>query len=171
MKTTFYAIAVLTAISAVSCKEAHDAKLPPVEPIPKNFTEIQKADWFLGRWENNSKEGNMSEIWTKENDSTFRGENYFVTGKDTSFAESVRLWQKENQLVYEVSVKGQNNEKPVDFAMTSSSDKQLVFENPKHDYPNKITYNKITNDSLVAEISGMKDGKAKAEQFAMKKVQ
>lgn len=171
MKTTFYAIAVLAAISTISCKEAHDAKLPPAEPAPKSFSEINKADWFLGRWENNSKEGNMSEIWTKENDSTFHGESYFVIGKDTVFAESVRLWQKENQLIYEVSVKGQNDEKPIDFALTSSSDKQLVFENPKHDFPSKITYNKITNDSLVAEISGMKDGKAKAEQFAMKKVQ
>lgn len=172
MKTTIYTIAVLTAIFTVSCKEAHDAKLPPVEPAAKSFTEIKKADWFLGRWENSSKEGNMSEIWTKENDSTFHGESYFVIEKkDTVFAESVRLWQKENQLIYEVSVKGQNDEKPVDFAMTSSSDKQLVFENPNHDYPNKITYNKITNDSLVAEISGTKDGKAKSEQFAMKKVQ
>lgn len=171
MKTNIYAIAIL-AIGAVSCKEAHDAKLPMAEPpIAKTYEELKKADWFIGRWENNSKEGNLSEIWTSENDSTFHGESYFVIGKDTVFAESVKLQQKGKQLVYEVSVKDQNDEKPVEFAMTSSSDTQIVFENPKHDFPNKITYNKFPNDSLVAEIFGVKDGKAKSEQFAMKKVQ
>ncbi|MEZ0005092.1 hypothetical protein ABH942_000435 [Flavobacterium sp. 28YEA47A] len=171
MKKTIYALAVLAAIGVTSCKEAHDSKLPPVEAAPKTYAEIKKADWFLGRWENNSKEGNLSEIWTKVNDSTSHGETYFVIGKDTVFSESVKLGQKENQLVYEVSVKGQNDEKPVEFALTSSSDKQLIFENPKYDYPTKITYNQITKDSIVAEISGMKDGKPKSEQFAMKKVQ
>lgn len=171
MKKTIYVLAVLATFGITSCKEAHDSKLPPVEATPKTYAEIKKADWFLGRWENNSKEGNLSEIWTKENDSTFHGESYFVIGKDTVFGESVKLWQKENQLIYEVSVRNQNNEKPVEFALTSSSDKQLIFENPKHDYPNKITYNQITKDSIVAEISGMKDGKTKSEQFAMKKVQ
>lgn len=171
MKKTIYALALLAAIGITSCKEAHDAKLPPVEAAPKTYAEIKKADWFLGHWENNSKEGNLSEIWTKENDSTFHGETYFVIDKKTVFSESVKLWQKENQLIYEVAVKGQNDEKPVEFTLTSSSDKQLIFENPKHDYPNKITYNQITKDSIVAEISGMKDGKSKSEQFAMKKVQ
>ncbi len=172
MKKTIYALTVLAAIGITSCKEAHDSKLPAVEAAPKTYTEIKKADWLTGRWENNSKEGNLSEIWTKENDSTFHGESYFVKkGKDTVFGEIVKLWQKENQLIYEVTVRGQNNEKPVEFALTTSSDKQLVFENPKHDYPSKITYNHIGNDSIVAEISGMKDGKAMSEQFPMKKVQ
>lgn len=170
MKTNIYAIAIL-AIFTVSCKEAHDAKLPPMEPTVKKYAELEKANWLIGRWENNSKEGNLSEIWIAENDSTFDGKSYFVIGKDTVFAESVKLFQKDKELTYEVSVKNQNDEKPVAFAMTSSSDTQLVFENPKHDFPNKITYNKFPNDSLVAEISGVKDGKAKSEQFAMKKVQ
>jgi hypothetical protein len=45
----------------------------------------------------------------------------------------------------------------------------LVFENPKHDYPKKITYTKINDDSLVAEISGILDGKPSSEKFSMKK--
>lgn len=32
----------------------------------------------------------------------------------------------------------------------------MVFENPAHDYPNKIVYQKVGNDSLVAEIFGKK---------------
>jgi hypothetical protein len=46
----------------------------------------------------------------------------------------------------------------------------LVFENPKHDYPKKITYTQITEDSLEAEISGILEGKASSEKFSMKKI-
>jgi len=45
----------------------------------------------------------------------------------------------------------------------------LIFEKPKHDFPQKITYNKISNDSLIAGISGMKDGKESKEKYPMKK--
>jgi hypothetical protein len=45
----------------------------------------------------------------------------------------------------------------------------LVFENKEHDFPQKITYTKISNDSIVAEISGMKDGKQSKESYPMKK--
>ena len=44
-----------------------------------------------------------------------------------------------------------------------------MFENPGHDFPKKISYTKITNDSLVAEISGQQQGKPASEKFAMKK--
>jgi hypothetical protein len=98
MKKTIYVLAVLATFGITSCKEAHDSKLPPVEATPKTYDEIKKADWFLGRWENNSKEGNLSEIWTKENDSTFHGESYFVIGKGH------RFWRKRKTLAKRKSI-------------------------------------------------------------------
>jgi hypothetical protein len=53
--------------------------------------------------------------------------------------------------------------------MTKSNENEITFENPKHDFPNKIVYTKITNDSLVAVIYGKKDGKEMRENFPMKK--
>jgi hypothetical protein len=72
-------------------------------------------------------------------------------------------------LSYSATVKGQNSDKPVTFKLTNSTEKQLVFENPKHDYPKKIIYTQINEDSLVAEISGILEGKATSEKFSMKK--
>ena len=45
----------------------------------------------------------------------------------------------------------------------------MIFENLKHDYPQKITYTKLKPDSLVAKISGIDKGKLSEEQYAMKK--
>lgn len=158
-------------ISVISCQEAHDGKLPEKEFIPKKYEAVENANWLVGRWENNSAEGNLSEFWTKTNDSTFHGESYFVIKNDTVFGEKVELSQIGKDFIYEVSVAKQNDEKPVPFKLTKSSETEMVWENPKHDYPNKIVYQKVGKDSLVAEIFGTKDGKVKSEVFKMKKVQ
>ena len=79
------------------------------------------------------------------------------------------MQQKGEELTYSAAVKGQNNDKPVAFKLTTQTEKQLVFENPKHDYPQKISYTQITSDSLVAKISGIQQGKPSSEQFSMKK--
>ena len=171
MKKTLTYLIPCVLISVISCKEAHDSQLPSKEISTKKYEAVKNSNWLIGRWENNSKEGNLSEFWTKANDSTLLGESYFVIGKDTVFGEKVELMQRGTDFIYEVSVAKQNDEKPVPFKLTSSSDKEMVWENQKHDYPNKIVYNKVGNDSLVAKIFGTKDGKEKSETFKMKKVQ
>lgn len=131
------------------------------------FSELEKAHSFLGRWENKTPEGTFSEEWKTENDSVMVGASYFINGKDTLFAETIRLEQKENNLFMIVSVPNQNEEKPVAFKLTSSTSDNLVFENPEHDFPKKITYKLVTKDSLYAEISG--DGKSQGFPFKKKK--
>lgn len=130
---------------------------------------IEKASWLIGSWENQSQYGDLSETWQKKNDSLFLGQTFFIKGKDTLHAESIELREVDGNLIYSPTVKGQNDDKPVAFQMTASSEKQLVFENKAHDYPQKIVYNKITNDSIVAEISGIQQGKPSVENYPMKK--
>lgn len=169
MKKITVALAV---ISLAACNQRKESSLQigePEEIVTKTYEELEKADWLLGEWENTSAKGNLTETWKQENDSTFVGESFVTAAVDTVFQENVILQQKNDSLFYNVTVKGQNNNEPVAFYMTSANEKQLVFENPKHDFPNKITYNLISSDSLVAEISGMKDGKESKESYPMKK--
>jgi hypothetical protein len=127
-------------------------------------------NWLIGNWENKMDDGILSETWKKENDSTFSGKSYFiVNSKDTVHSETILLTQLNNQLIYSPTVKGQNDDKPIDFIMTSDSENNFVFENPKHDYPQKIVYKKATENSLVATISGIQQGKQSTESYPMKK--
>ena len=130
------------------------------------FSELEKADWFLGRWENKTPEGTFSEEWKIENDSLLLGKSFFIKENDTLFSETVRLVQRENNLFYIVTVPNQNEAKPVEFKLTSSTSDYLVFENPAHDFPKKITYKLVTKDSLYAEISGDE----KSQGFPFKKM-
>jgi hypothetical protein len=152
---------ILLLLAIVSCKNSAD----------NEKDKIKTANWLLGKWETKTADGNLSESWKQLNDSTFQGESFFIKNKDTLHFETIILQQKGAELIYSATVKGQNNDKPVPFKITSETEKQLVFENPKHDYPQKITYTQIKKDSLVASISGVQLGKPSSEKFGMKKTE
>ncbi|WP_395060127.1 DUF6265 family protein [Flavobacterium sp.] len=160
MKKIF--LILVLALVFIDCKKE-------TKEINKSYAQLEKANWFIGEWGNSTKESDFTEIWTKSTDSSFVGESFIIVAKDTVFHENVILEQRNDSLFYTVSVKNQTNENPVSFFLTKSSEKELVFENPKHDFPNKITYKQITKDSLVAEISGNQNGKPSKELFPMKK--
>lgn len=130
---------------------------------------IKAAHWILGTWENKSADGVLTDTWTKTNDSTFQGKSYFIKEKDTIHFETIVLQQKGEALTYKATVKGQNEDKPVSFLLTETVANQLVFENPKHDYPQKITYQKDAKNNLVATISGLIDGKLSSEKYTLAK--
>jgi hypothetical protein len=163
---------LVAALLLLSCKKETTATVVETTETAqtKTYANLEKANWFLGEWGNTSKEGALTERWKKENDSVYHGESYFVVGgKDTVFAEHISLEDANGKLAYTVTVPNQNNGEAVRFDMTSVSDSQIVFENPKYDFPNKIIYNKVGTDSLVAVISGIQKGKPATEKFAMKK--
>src|SRR6476620_8959519 len=133
----------------------------------ENTNKLHVADWLIGSWENQMEEGRLTETWEKVNDSLYSGKSYLIKDKDTLDNEVIHLMQKGNDLFYIPIVKGQNNDQPVVFSSTSASASQMVFVNPKHDFPQKITYRKVNNDSLVAEISGLDQGRSARETYPM----
>jgi len=156
-------ILLLLIVTLLSCKKSDSSD--------KNEKDkIKTAHWLLGTWENKTAEGNLSETWEKVNDSTYEGQSYFIKGKDTIHFETIQLQQKGEELTYNANVQGQNKDKPVPFKLTKTTEKELVFENPKHDYPQKISYKNVSKDSLIAEISGMQLGKPSSEKYVMTKI-
>lgn len=154
----FLLIASLTLL--VSCQNKSD----------KQFEKLEKMNWLIGQWENTTTEGHLTETWSKVNDSTFTGQTYFIINiKDTVHNESIILTQVGGDLIYRPTVKGQNNDEAVDFKLTSEAENNFAFENPKHDYPQKIVYKKINDKSLVATISGKQQGKPNTESYPMQK--
>lgn len=152
-------LAAATILSLVSCQNKSELK----------FEKIKKMDWLVGSWEQKLPDGIITEIWTKENDSTFSGKSYFIKTKDTIHLENIVLTQQKDELLYIPTVNGQNNDEPTTFKMTSDVENTFSFENPAHDYPQKITYKKVSETNLVATISGKQQGKITEESYPMAK--
>ncbi|HRG18244.1 MAG TPA: DUF6265 family protein [Flavobacterium lutivivi] len=134
-----------------------------------SYALIDKMSWLEGSWENKLPEGTLTETWQKINDSTYSGQTLFIKEKDTIHFEEIVLSQKGETLFYTPTVKGQNNDEPIEFKLTNSTENEFIFENPKHDYPQKIAYKKLNANNLVATISGKQQGKPSSESYPMKR--
>ncbi|MBV8327208.1 DUF6265 family protein [Chryseobacterium sp.] len=141
-----------------------------VSSTPKP-NELKKMEWLLGTWETKTPKGSLYETWIRKNTTEFQAKSYYLKNKDTILLESVRLLEKEKKLCYIVKVSGQNNELPVSFISDENPDpSHLVFENLQHDFPQVISYKKLSPNALIAEISAMKNGQMKKRTFPMQRL-
>ena len=128
---------------------------------------IKASEWLVGEWKNTSKEGIVTENWSKTNDSTLTAGSFFIKGKDTLHFENIVLREKEGELVYETIIQGQNNDKPIVFPLLTETENELVFENLQNDYPQKIKYQRNSKSAITITISGKQAKKFVSEQFKM----
>lgn len=131
---------------------------------------IAKTKWLLGTWENKSSRGSIYETWSKINATEMNGKSYALKDLDTIFYETIKLVQEPEGLFYIPTVKNQNDMLPVKFTLKSISESEMIFENPDHDFPQMISYSLIAPDSLLAEISGIKNGELRKQQFPMNRI-
>lgn len=150
----------LVSICFTSCKN---------KTLDKKFDKLEKMYWLIGNWEQKLPDGTLVENWKIENDSTYSGVSYFINSKDTVHFERIKLAQKAEKLTYIATIEGQNNDEPVSFKQTSEAGNIFTFENPTHDYPQKITYKKVASDRLIAVISGKQQGQESQESYPMAK--
>lgn len=136
----------------------------------KDYDELEKARWILGNWQYETLNGTLQEIWIVKNDSSFAGKSYFINKKDTIHNETIDLVEDSGKLLYKTIVKGENQDLPTTFNFKETEEKELKFENPKHDYPSKIFYNLKDSLNLEITISGKQLDKKSSENFKMKKV-
>jgi hypothetical protein len=140
-------------------------------PMPGSDTtpvtlNLEKFKWLEGNWSFKNKDGSFSfENWKKKDDSTMAGKSYVISGKDTVFSEIISLEQRNSRIRYVPTLRNQNGGKPIPFELMSFGPGILVFENPEHDFPTRIQYVLVGTDSLIAEISGKKNGKKTKEVF------
>ena len=128
---------------------------------------LNKLDWFIGSWTGVTSESIFTEKWEKVNDTLFTCQSYFIKGSDTLSSETISLQQHDTSVFYVPLVEGQNDNKPIFFKLTYSDGTNAVFENPEHDFPQKIVYQLKENDSLIATISGNNNGKIRSIRFPM----
>ena len=83
---------------------------------------------------------------------------------DVPGADGIRLAYAENGVLYIAQPQGGA---PTRFAATVISDTLAVFENPAHDFPQRIAYVRVHADSVVARISAAKDGRERGMAIPM----
>jgi hypothetical protein len=132
-----------------------------------HFTDLSK---LVGLWRMQEKNGSTFESWSRVNENELSSFSYNVTGSDTTRFEDVRLNKTAEGITYTSQVHDQNDDQPVSFKLVSVNNATFTFENLKHDFPQRIIYTFIKNDSIVARIEGESKGKIKGFDYYYKRV-
>lgn len=132
----------------------------------KNITEspLEKLDWIVDRWIYTDSKEITYENWVKTNDSLYSGESYTVRDGDTVFNEQLKIGKVGDDVYYTAIVK--HHPGPVTFKLIDIDNNRAVFENPEHDFPNRITYGLRDNSILYAKAEG-KNKNGEATEFEL----
>lgn len=165
MKKIYTAGIICTLFFLHSCKK-YDANGNEII-----FGELYKANWLLGEWQLEDSLGVLTESWTQIDDSTYNGSTLYVKNKkDTIHFETMELMQNEDLLIYTSTVKGENGNQPVSYRLIEDNDSLLVFENKKHDYPQKIRYQKESDSTIQIVVLGKQNKKQTGDSYLLKSV-
>lgn len=120
--------------------------------------DLEQLDWIIGKWKRESRRGEVYETWQRLSDSTVEGDSWIVSSSDGKKVplESLLLVEMAGDVFYIPKVA--ENEYPVPFRLTSMEPGRVVFENPTHDFPQKIIYQRTGDDELKVTIEGPGDG-------------
>ncbi|MEL1245087.1 DUF6265 family protein [Flavobacterium sp. DGU11] len=163
---TFLSAAFLCG-TMLSCNNKKESETPEPkhEEEVKNYSQLEKTNWLIGKWGRTTGRITISENWEKANDSTYNGNHYIVLGGTDTVHHKLELQESAKKLSLTIS----DSEGPVSYEMVSSTDTQVVFENPKKDKPKKITYRKTDDYNMVIETSRVVEGKPISNETAMKR--
>lgn len=120
-------------------------------------------DYLQGTWKMENKE--IYEHWDKPNESALKGFSYSLKDGKMTVSEYLEITEINKEINYKATVLNQNQGKEVKFKLTKK-DSTYTFENPDHDFPKKIVYQKLNDKEIFVRIS---DGRQKEFEYKMQK--
>ena len=139
-------LALLSACASAPVEETADSALAPVA-------------FLAGHWVRAQGPERQDEQWLAPHAGTMLGVSRTADGDRTVFFEYLRIEKQDDAIVYLASPRGKDP--PVPFTMTTSEPNRVVFENPAHDHPQRISY-WIAGGKLHAAIEKL-DGSSRSE--------
>lgn len=111
--------------------------------------------WLIGSWKYTSERYIIIEKWTYENDSTYAGKSYLTTNGNTVVQEYITLELRNGILYYKPTPQLSNTDNITHtFRYTGIRQDSLIFEDPMNDFPQKIIYFRMSEDSICALLTG-----------------
>jgi uncharacterized protein DUF6265 len=130
------------------------------------FAVITAVGWLQGCWQLTAGDRIVEEQWMAPRAGVMLNAGRTVRGSQLIEYEWVLLREKDGVLEYEAHPSGQAS---AVFTARTTTDNEVVFENPAHDFPQRVGY-KRDGDSLLAWIDGTTGGKSRRVEFPYKRV-
>ena len=128
---------------------------------------INNLKWITGCWESNNKNELVTEQWMKPAGNSMLGMSRTVTNSKTTAYEFLRIVQEHSEVFY---IANPSKQQETSFKLIKQTNNEAIFENPTHDFPQRIIYRLKSKTSLVARIEGDNKGKQMGFDYPMKRV-
>jgi hypothetical protein len=155
MKTRFIPIVAL----AFACTVAVASDAPP---------RLSQLSWLAGSWQFTQGGRAVTEIWMAPDGKTMLGVSRTVANGATREYEFMLLREEDDRLTYTAKPSGKTE---ATFALISSTGNEVIFENPTHEFPQRISYRLNPDGSLLAAIEGTVQGKVRRVEYPYRRVQ
>lgn len=134
---------------------AHDAK-------------VDELSWMAGSWTCQKWGGTYEEHWSTPAGGLLMGFSRLLVPGKSAFKEISRIEDTEDGMVLyvEVNPKREKAGNITAFPIKELTKEKVVFENLKHDFPQRVIYTKKSDGTINARIEG--EGQS-AEDFIFKK--
>ena len=129
---------------------------------------VEDLAWLAGCWASVGGEPGSGEQWTVPAGKTLFGVSRTVQNSKTVAYEFLQIRETEDgEIQYIAKPSGQTE---ATFVMVRLSDGAVVFENPGHDFPQRIIYRLKAGGNLEARIEGEAKGEVRTVDFSMKRL-
>lgn len=127
---------------------------------------IDQAAFLAGCWRQDRPNGVVEEQWLAPGGGMMLGMSRTVREGKARAYEFTRIQEADGRLTFFALPSGQP---AAAFPLKSAAPGELVFENPAHDFPQRVIYKSQGQDGLLGRIEGEIGGKARSVDFPYKR--
>ena len=129
--------------------------------------DLSGLTWMAGNWSGVQGGVEMEEFWQQPKGNTMLGLHRDVAGGRTVSFEFCRIEATPEAITYWASPGGRP---ATPFRLIEQKGKRVVFENAKHDFPQRVIYWLDDDGALHARIEGTMNGKPASEEWTWRRV-
>jgi hypothetical protein len=128
---------------------------------------VERVSWLKGCWEMSSGGRTIEEQWNAPRGGVMLEVGRTVRDGRLVEYEFVVVREDGDSLAYEAHPSGQPS---AVFRAKEVGEQRVVFENPEHDFPQRVGYERKSADALSAWIEGTANGRARRVDFSYNRV-
>jgi hypothetical protein len=111
---------------------------------------VEDLSWLAGNWERTTPTGKAEEVWLPPADGVMAGVGRTLRQDRAPLVEFMKITTEAAGITFTAVLP---NQAPTSFVLVRGGPDEAVFENPTHDFPQRVIYRRCDAD-LCARIEG-----------------
>ena len=129
---------------------------------------IDRVAWMQGCWQLTNGDRIVEENWTSPKAGAMLGAGRTIRAGKLVVHEFVLLAERDGRLAYQAHPSGQLSTTFMSKEIDATS---IVFEDPTHDFPQRVGYRRVAADRMLAWTEGTVSGKLRRQEFPLQRIE